>query len=269
MLFERSPALPGHNGAAWWFVFRGDDLLVGAEAAIPRLQGLREIGVPAGSDHVVGSLDGAPVRVAAVDPGAEAPRGMEFRGLRELFPLIGEDLFRVAGSAKQILTWDRDHRYCGRCGASMGTKADERAKVCPRCGHLSFPRLSPAMITAVVRDDRILLARARRFPPGLFSVLAGFVEPGETLEECVVREVREEVGIEVGDVTYFGSQSWPFPHSMMVAFTARYAGGEISIDRSEIREAAWFRAGELPEIPSRASISRRLIDWFSAADGGT
>jgi len=127
---------------------------------------------------------------------------------------------------------------------------------------MNFPRISPAIIVAVLKGKEILLARAHRFPPRLYSVIAGFVEPGETLEECVRREVKEEVGIEVENICYFGSQSWPFPNSLMVAFTADYANGKITIDETETIDAGWFTAHNLPPIPDKVSISRRLIDWF-------
>jgi NAD+ diphosphatase len=173
-------------------------------------------------------------------------------------------LFWVAGRAIQIVEWDRTHQFCGHCASPMVAKTAERAKECPQCGLTNFPRLAPAVIVAVVRDNQILLARSHRHPAGFYSVLAGFVEPGETLEEAVAREIKEEVGIEVGDIRYFGSQPWPFPHSLMIGFTAVYAGGEIRCDETEIEEAGWFAADALPQIPGPISISRRLIDWFVA-----
>jgi NAD+ diphosphatase len=249
------------NRQAMWFLFHGDELLLRPDASIPVAESAEELPRKPEEFHVVGMVDNTPVFVGAIDC-SETDGGHSFMGLREVFAELGEEVFQLAGRAKQILTWDRDHRYCGRCGTLMVPMEGERARRCPACGHHSFPRLSPAMITAVIRDDRILLARARRFPTGLFSVLAGFVEAGETLEECVRREIREEVDIQVKDIRYFGSQSWPFPHSLMVGFTARHAAGEIRIDESEISEARWFQATELPTVPNRASISRRLIDWF-------
>jgi NAD+ diphosphatase len=142
---------------------------------------------------------------------------------------------------------------------------------CPACGLSSYPRLAPAIIIAVVRrtdnGPRLLLARNHRFPPGRYSVVAGFVEPGESLEECAEREVLEEVGIRIANLRYFGSQPWPFPHSLMVAFTAEYAGGAITLDGSEIADAGWFAADALPQLPPRMSIARRLIDWFAAEHG--
>jgi NAD+ diphosphatase len=141
-------------------------------------------------------------------------------------------------------------------------KAGELAMECTACGQLSYPRISPAVIVAILRDEKILLARANRFPSGFYSVLAGFVEPGETLEQCAKREVREETGIEVKNLRYFSSQPWPFPHSLMVAFTAEYAAGEIRIDPSEIADAGWYSADALPLIPDPITVARKLIDWY-------
>ena len=169
---------------------------------------------------------------------------------------------KITGLAGQLVGWHRDHRYCGRCGQEMEDKADERARNCPHCGLLNYPRLSPAVIVAVIRNDELLLASNKRFKSGFFSVLAGFVEPGETLEECVAREIKEEVGICVRNIRYFGSQPWPFPNSLMVGFLADYDSGEIHVNRSEILEAGWFRAHKLPSIPPRITIARHLIDWF-------
>jgi NAD+ diphosphatase len=138
----------------------------------------------------------------------------------------------------------------------------ERAKKCPNCGLLHFPRLAPAIIVAIERGDRLLMARSRRFTTGMYSVLAGFVEPGESLEETVAREVKEEVGISLKDIKYFGSQPWPFPHSLMIGFTATYASGEIVMDDSEIEDAGWFTVDSLPPLPGKISIARKLIDGF-------
>ena len=184
------------------------------------------------------------------------------RGLRPLFDELSDEHVALAGRASQLLHWHATHARCGRCGRPMIDMKAERARHCPRCGLTSFPRVSPAVIVAVVRDDAILLAQGRGFKEGLYSVLAGFVEPGESLEAAVHRELREEVGVTVKNVAYFGSQPWPFPDSLMVAFTAEYAGGEIRVDESEIVEAGWYEPASLPAVPGRFSIARRLIDWF-------
>jgi len=177
---------------------------------------------------------------------------------------MDEEIIWTAGRANQLATWNRNHQYCGSCGFSFEDKKDERAKICPQCGLINYPRLSPAVIVAVMRGNNILLARNKRFKMPFYSVLAGFVEPGETLELCVQREVAEEVGVTVKNIRYFGSQPWPFPDSLMIAFLADYAGGEIRVDGSEIMEAKWFSKESLPNIPPQISIARQLIDWFAA-----
>jgi NAD+ diphosphatase len=187
---------------------------------------------------------------------------MAFEGLRQVYGRLDEDLFWLATRAVQIVDWDRTHQFCGRCGAPMEAKATERAKLCPRCGLHHFPRLAPAIIVLVERGHALLLARSRHFTKGMYSVIAGFVEPGETLEEAVAREVREEIGISIKEIRYFGSQPWPFPHSLMIGFTATYAGGEIVLDDPEIEDAAWFTRDNLPPLPGKISIARKLIDWF-------
>jgi NAD+ diphosphatase len=186
------------------------------------------------------------------------------RGVRSLFGIVDDDLFQAAGRALQILQWDEAHRFCGLCGSAMAPKTDERAKLCPQCNHVSYPRISPAIIAAVTNGSQILLARSSRFAGGFYSVLAGFVEIGETLEMCVHREIMEEVGIRVANIRYFGSQSWAFSSSLMIGFTADYAGGDIKVDMHEIVEAAWFGVDNLPNLPGPMSISRRLIDNFIA-----
>jgi NAD+ diphosphatase len=261
------------------FAFRGNRLLVRREtpqAGVERVEllregQLRELGLRPLRSLFLGSSVGRPCFAWEADPQAPVPPGLEFVELRGLWGLLGEEEFWLAGRAFQILDWDRTHRYCGRCGAPMQAKTDERAKLCPACGLVSFPRVAPAIIVAVVRDRTILLARSHRFAGPMYSVLAGFVEPGESLEQCVHREVREEVGVEVRGLRYFASQPWPFPHSLMVAFTAEHAGGEIRIDDREIMEARWFPSDRLPRVPDRISIARRLIDWFvqNHPPGGT
>ena len=251
-------------GPAWWFAFHRNRLLVevGDDALrVPCRERFEELGVTVVQRHYLGRYDGLPCH--AVDLADESlPAGMDFKDLRQVYGLLEEDLFVLGGRAVQIVEWDRTHQYCGRCGSRTQTKETERAKVCLQCGLHNFPRLSPAIIVAVERRDEILLARSAHFPQGMFSVLAGFVEPGETIEECVVREVKEEVGITVGNVRYFGSQPWPFPNSLMLGFTAEYMEGELALDPSEIAEAGWFRADSLPSIPGRISIAGRMIRWF-------
>lgn len=257
---------------AWWFAFQADKLLVRAKTSsvsIPCLADLEELGLTITRRHYLGQLAGRHCYAVELDEGNDPPAGMDFQGLRQVYGLVDEDLFALAGRALQIVEWDKTNQYCGRCGSRTGMSETERAKKCPRCGLLAFPRLSPAIIVLVQRHHELLLARPYHFPPGLYSVIAGFVEPGETLEEAVVREVREEVGLAIKDIRYFGSQPWPFPHSLMIGFTATYAGGEISLDDTEMEDAGWFRADSLPTLPGEISIARKLIDWFLAKQGAS
>ncbi len=208
-------------------------------------------------------LTAEPVRVTWMAPDGHIPEGFQPRSLRSLFGEIPDDQFRQAGRAYQLAHWDRTHRYCGVCGEPTTLCGAELARCCPSCGQTIYPRISPAVIVAVVREGRLLLAHnaQRRHP--FYSVLAGFVEPGENLEECVIREVFEETSIRCGNVRYFSSQPWPFPDSLMIAFTAEYISGEIAVDNEEIDHAYWCPPDELPNIPPPPSVARKLIDWFA------
>jgi NAD+ diphosphatase len=206
--------------------------------------------------------------------GVDVPRGEDPSdgGALDLFSFFGrasQEDWLVAGRAVQLVEWARTHRYCGRCGDKTEALPGERAMKCATCGLMNFPRLAPAMITLVTRgpagpDQEALLAQGVQFRGPMYSCLAGFVEPGETLEGAVVREVFEEVGVHVGTVTYMGSQPWPFPHSLMLGFRAEWVSGEIVCDPSEILDANWYRKDALPNIPPGISIARKLIDsWLN------
>ena len=256
------------NKPALWFIFEKSKLLVkpsesGCTLAHP--DAFDENGFNPEDRIYLGSLQGRPCFAVRLNREVPLPANHEWVDLRSLVGLISEELFWTAGRANHLLDWDLNHRYCGRCGRPTRDMPDERAKICPDCGLVNYPRLSPAIIVAVIRNDRILLARNKRFKAPFHSVLAGFVEPGETLEECVQREIGEEVGLAVKNIRYFGSQPWPFPNSLMVGFVAEYASGEITIDRKEIMAADWFPADALPRTPTRISIAGRLIEWFVAS----
>ena len=250
---------------AWWFAFMGDRLLVHVDSSgvkVPYLRDFSELGLTIFRQQYLGRLNRHHCYSVEVPEGTVAPTGMAFEGLRQVYGRLDENLFWIAARGVQIVDWDRSHQFCGRCGAPMEAKATERAKLCPRCGLHHFPRLAPAIIVLVERGRALLLARSRHFAKGMYSVIAGFVEPGETLEEAVVREVREEIGISIKEIRYFGSQPWPFPHSLMIGFTATYEDGEIVLDDSEIEDAGWFTRDNLPPLPGKISIARRLIDGF-------
>ena len=260
-------ALSGAAAAGGWFVFRGRDLLglsEGEALRLPLLVDAAELGAEPLRVLELEAVEGTAARAAEVPAEWEPPAGMEFRGLRSTWGLLDEPLFRMAGRAVQLVDWDRTHRFCGSCGTPTEVRAGERARECPACGLLAYPRLAPAVIMLVRDGDRLLLGRHAGLAPGMYSTLAGFVEPGESLEEAVAREVREETGVEVRNVRYFGSQPWPFPHSLMIGFTAEYAGGELVVDRAELEDAAWFEPDALPTVPPRLSIARHLVDAFLA-----
>lgn len=257
---------PEPTGACIWFAFHEGRMLVevcGEELIPPRCVRLSEFGLAPSRVQYLGTLDGAPVYAAEV-AAPDAPRGMVWQGLRNLFGRFDEVLVGVASRAAQILEWDRTHQYCGRCGTPTVPRSDERARVCPSCRLSVYPRINPAIMVLITNGRQILLARKPSFPSNRFSALAGFVEAGESLEETVAREAYEEVGAQVRNIRYFGSQSWPFPNSLMIAFTAEYAGGDIRPDGVEIEEVRWFAPDELPNVPDRISISRWLIEAVCA-----
>jgi NAD+ diphosphatase len=249
---------------AWWFIFRAHKMVTienGTNPSVPFVTGPAAMGLHSLTERYMGTLDGRHCYCAEIEE-SSLPVGAAFRGLRNLYGRLDESFHTVAMRAVHLIEWDKNERFCGRCGAETKDKADANAKECTRCGHVTFPRISPAVIVLVEKEGKVLLARASRFAEEMYSVLAGFVEPGETLEETVHREIEEEVGIRVNNIRYFGSQPWPFPDSLMIGFTAEYESGELKIDGLEIERAAWYDPRELPRIPGRISIARKLIDWF-------
>ncbi len=239
----------------------------GDPVEVPLAAGPEAFGVEVVFRQEIGLLYGRRCWATEVSPDTKAPEGMVFRDLRRLFSGVNEGFFRMAGRAKQIVGWHATHRFCGRCGAETGPVPGEMAKGCTRCGMLYYPRLSPAIIVLVRDGSRVLLARSPNFPPGMYSALAGFVEPGESLEEAIRREVYEEVGVVIANVRYFGSQPWPFPNSLMIGFTADYAGGDLRVEPTEIEDANWYPADDLPMVPPRISIARAMIDRFVEQHG--
>lgn len=191
------------------------------------------------------------------------PDSFEALSIRKAFEALGGEWYTVLAKAHAIINWDGNHRFCGHCGAATYHKVGGYERLCTQCGLGAYPRISPSIMVLIQKNDHILLARSPHFLPGAYGLIAGFVEVGESLEETIHREVMEEVGLKIKNINYFGSQSWPFPDSLMVGFTADYASGEIQIDNEEIVEAGWYRYNNLPGYPSTSvSLARKLIDYF-------
>jgi NAD+ diphosphatase len=251
-------------------LFRGDELLV-RESDLSPADGTAcaAISIPPDRVHPVGMLGEQYYRTTWVEKDALPSTGYGFRKLRALFGAMDEQSVAIAGRAYQIAEWARTHRYCGVCASATERVTGERCMKCPVCGMTAYPRISPAMMVLIRKGDAILLARHTASPTNRFSALAGFLEAGESIEEAVHREVMEEVGLKIHNLRYFGSQSWPFPHSLMIAFTADYLSGEIHPDENEIAEARWVGPNDsLPEYASEVSIAAALINSHLATVSG-
>lgn len=253
-----------------WFVFCKGDLLLEQQADgrldIP-FQDQAPIALkPWTTVHTITMPSGETVKTYSIDlPPTTSPWTM--CGLRATYQHLSESTYQAAGKCAEILYWDQTTKYCGVCGGEMRLHT-EISKRCTNCGKEVWPQLATAVICLISRGEEVLLVHARNFKRDFYGLVAGFVETGETLEEAVVREVREETGLEISDIRYFGSQPWPYPCGLMVGFMARYAGGEIRLQRSELSRGGWYRYDDLPPIPEKLSIARRLIDtWLSSFDG--
>jgi NAD+ diphosphatase len=209
-----------------------------------------------------GELDGTPCYAGNLSAEAGLPEGYTVEALRPLYGKLPQEFMRTARFAVHLIHWDRNTRFCGVCGAPTEDKKEERAKVCPSCRSLFYPRIAPAVIVAILDGKKILLAHNRNFTAPIYSLIAGFVEIGETAEQCIEREVMEEVGLKVKNVRYFASQPWPFPDSLMLGFTAEYAGGHVRADGTELLDAKWFTPPDMPTLPAGDSIARKVITWY-------
>lgn len=272
--FVRAAGNGRGQGQGLWFIFNGDKLLLAVNSASARPLDTAEIealGPLPERAHLLGFLDGQACLAVELAAGANpetlqgpAPRPPAV-DLRQAYGMLPELEYAIAGYASQVLHWDRTTHFCPVCGTRVEQLETERAKRCPACGFLQYPRVSPAIITLIYRPGQVLLTRQASWPQGRYSLVAGFVEAGESLEECLRREVAEEVGVAVDEIRYLGSQPWPFPHQLMVGFLARYQAGEVAIDAAELEHAAWFDLDALPDLPPPLSISRRILDWHLAA----
>ncbi len=249
---------PPNDAEGMWFIFLKDQLLISDDRK----------NVPLHHDFTfqrtlyLGTLGSQHLFAAEVEPETKAPCGFHWSHLRSLFSILDEEKYAIAGRSLQLIHWDRSNQFCGCCGSSTVLRKHERCRECTACGQLAYPKLSPAVMVLIRRDEKILLARGPHFPGKWYSVLAGFVDPGETLEQCVARETLEEVGIRVKNIQYFGSQPWPFSYSLMIGFTCEWLEGEIQIDPLELEAADWFSASDLPELPPKISLAHMLIDSY-------
>ncbi len=257
---------------AWLFVIHEQQLCVDADQmpapGIPRAPSFLLRGHP--DYRFIGLLHGEPCYVCRQADHELADRPLYPMPLRELMGRLDDTQFTMAARALQVISWRQNHRFCSRCGAETRPHPTELAMLCSACEYRQYPRITPCVIALITDGEYALLGHSARFPEGFYSCLAGFMEAGETAEQAVHREIMEEVGVEVKDLRYFSSQSWPFPHSLMLGFHAAFADGEIRIDDDEITDARWFHHTELPHIPPPGSIARTLIDhWRGACQATT
>lgn len=255
-----------------WFVFRGSEVLIerfpDGSCGVPTGE---KPPIAAGNEenmHAVVGLGDVPVTAYSVGDAAAALAPYEWCGLRASFYRLPTDIYIMAGKCAEIVYWDKNTRYCGRCGGEMHKDTDI-SKRCERCGNTIWPSPATAIIVLLHKDDDVFLVRANNFKRHFFGLIAGFVETGETLEHAAMREVMEETALSIKNISYFGSQPWPYPFGLMVGFFAEYAGGEISLQRTELAEGGWYNIDNLPPLPEKLSIARRMIDSFLSERGLT
>lgn len=251
--------------AEWLIVSHRNRLLICAGkpwAPLPAAQ-VEVTGFTFVQRHYLGTFRGGHCFVAESEAEAVTDANtFEWSTLYSQLDSISNELFELAGRALQITRWYADHQFCGRCGAATRGAVSDRARVCTRCALRFYPRIAPCVICLVQKDTSCLLARSSRHPSGLYSTLAGFIEPGESAEQALRREILEEVNLGVKNIQYFGSQPWPFPGQLMLGFTAEHDTGEIRVDGQEIVEARWYSAHNLPLVPPESTLSGRLIRHF-------
>ncbi len=265
-IVRSSQAPESISGQCHWFVISGNSIVVPvgstSEVAPWVLTPNEKLPFELSSSEYLGCEGENHYFVA--DLVAELPETSEYElvNLRSAYKLISFDEFRLAGYAMELVHWMRNFRFCGKCGTPTERLPQDRGKRCPSCGLISFPRICPAIIVAITKGDKILLAHNSNFPENQYSTLAGFVDPGESAEDAVRREVMEEVGITVKNIQYVTSQPWPFPDSLMLGYSAEYDSGEITPDLVEIIDGRWFSKEDLKEviIPSKQAVARHLIE---------
>ena len=247
------------------FVFYEGQLIVkfnANEINIPKREEIEELGLTINKEYCFGEFNIGKCYIVECEDIKRLPMNFQIISLYQLGQIVDEEIFLIAGRANHLLNWDNSHKYCSRCGSPNINKEDERAKVCTKCGTVTYPVICPAIIVAITRSDEILLAHNKNFEDNMYSIIAGFVDAGEDLESTVKREVFEEVGIKIKNIKYYGNQTWAFPNSLMIGFFAEYESGEIKVDGKEILDAAWFKKDNLPNLPKKMSIARKMINNF-------
>lgn len=263
------PAL--YTQSALWFVFQNEEILLDSTSTsfkIPKFSDINSLNLNVAQKCYLGMYGNIPCFTAQVSqiPVTSLPFGMKFHAVRQSYAIIdNEEIFLIVTRAMQILHWDRRTQFCGCCGEKTKSSDTELSKICTHCKALFFTQLSPVVLILIWRKGEILLGRSPDFMPGIYSIFSGFVEAGETLEQSVTREAKEEVGICIKNINYFSSQSWPFPSNLMLGFIAEYDSGDIQIDTDELEDAQWYSIKKLPNLPSKISLSRRMIDTHIAS----
>jgi NAD+ diphosphatase len=263
--FESADRDPGGSGC--WLLLRGSELLLPeTDGAFELPVGARLPQAEAGEPLYFGRWQQMPCRAVALAKDAVLPVGWVAHNLMAPDPLLPIELLSLAALARQLLLWQENSRHCSRCGNEQQLMPGEWGRRCTGCGAVHFPHIHPCVIVAVRRPGELLLTRKAEWPPGRYSLVAGFLDPGECLEEAVAREVLEETGIQVANIRYIGSQSWPFPSQLMTGFVADYVSGEICIEEKELEDVRWFRLDALPQLPPKRSIARYLIDHYASGN---
>ena|SRR3990167_999261 len=254
-----------HEKNALWFIFQHDHVLSmnnGNDVFLTD-ERLSHIKIHLLHHFIIGHVKQTAIHCAELKSDDPLPKHLHLIPFKKVLNTLDKDWFSMATKAYAIIQWDKNHQFCGRCGSQTTQTPHTFERICIHCSLTFYPRISPSIIVLIQKADQILMARSHHFMQGVYALIAGFVEPGETLEEAVHREVKEEVGLTIRNITYFGSQFWPFPDSLMIAYTAHYANGEIKINPAEIEEAGWYTADKIPGYPSSSlSIAKRLIDHF-------
>ena len=247
----------------WWFVFYNDQVLLEKKDGSYTIPCTSEAPIALNGHiiHDLATLNGHACKAVATDQPIEENEQFMLVDLRGSYDFIPHQQFNMAGKAREILYWDKTTTYCPVCGTPT-KQFMPIAKKCPSCSYEMFPNISTAILALVRKGDSILLVRAHNFRGPFHGLVAGFLETGETLEECVQREVLEETGLKVGNITYFGNQAWPFPSGLMVGFIADYVSGEITLQEEELSHGAFYTRDNLPEIPRKLSLARKMIDWW-------